>query len=475
MHSLSPSAQPPSLSRGALALAPLVERYCDGRRVAVLGAATSGLAVELARRGARLVHAYDLEPARVAEALITQAARGVSYAALTEGDLGVRDGAFDVTVIADLTEVGEPSAAIARARRLTAPSGVVIVASGAGEGALGYYDFYDAVALQLANVRMLGVVGFSGVSLVDLASGGEGEVSVDTSLAPAGREPGAFVAVASERPLSLDAFLFVELPEESPVVPAQEGDDGVELVELRAQLAASVGEVERLREDRVELVAKVAEADRRVGGAVSALADAEAVARAAEARLVEEARARELASAELAKVRLELKQARSADPRALAESAAALSRAEARERALAARVVELEGQVASAQAEAKAAAKRHAEEAAAQKAKLAARAADTTERDALIAARDAALAEVARLGARVSELDARLRARQADEARGAEGVAGDLAAAEAALRERAREIAALKREIENRGDMVRELVAQVSAFTGSDGLGARGG
>ena len=174
-------------------------------------------------------------------------------------------------------------------------------------------------------------------------------------------------------------------------------------------------------------------------------------------------------------MRLELKQARSADPRALAESAAALSRAEARERALAARVVELEGQDASAQAEAKAAAKRHAEEAAAQKAKLAARAADTTERDALIAARDAALAEVARLGARVSELDARLRARQADEARGAEGVAGDLAAAEAALRERAREIAALKREIENRGDMVRELVAQVSAFTGSDGLGARGG
>lgn len=515
MHSLSPSAPPPSFSRGALALAPLVERFCDGRRVAVLGPATSGLAVELARRGARLVHAYDPDAGRVAEALLTQAARGVSYAALTDGELGVRDGAFDVTVISDLTEVGDVAAAVARARRLTSPSGVVVVAGGVGGRALPYYELYDALSLQLANVKMLGLVEFAGLSFVDLAAGGDGDVSVDSSLAPAGREPVAFVGVASERALTLDAFCFVELAPEASVAASAAVSD-VELVELRAQLAASVGELDRLREDRAELVARVAEADRRAGGAVSALADAEAVARAAEARLVEEARARELLNTELAKAKQEHARARVAEPRALAEAAAALSRAEARERALAARVVELEASLAAASprgddarltearadvtrltralSDAKADAARLAGEltsAKAEGAKLGAALRDaqaaatrqaeaagsqsSRQRDELVTARDAALAEVGRLQARTSELDARLRAARSDEARAAEGVALDLAAAEAALRERAREIAALQREIDNRGDMVRELVAQVSAFTGAGGLGARGG
>ncbi|MCC6648558.1 MAG: hypothetical protein IT374_23695 [Polyangiaceae bacterium] len=519
MHSLSPSAQPSSPCRGALALAPLVERFCEGRRVAVLGVATSGLALELSRRGARLVHAYDPEPARVAEALITQAGRGVSYATLTDGDLGVRDGAFDVTVVCALTDLGDASAAISRARRLTSASGVVVVAGGEGEGALGYYELYDTLSLQLPDVRMLGVVDFSGVSLVDLASGGEGEVSIDTSLAPAGREPSAFVAVASARPLSLDALTLVELPATS-AAPAP-AEDGVEVIELRAQLAASAGEVERLREDRAELVARVAEADRRTGAAVSALADAEAVARASEARLVEAARARELVAAELAKQKQEAARQRPADPRPLADAQAALSRAEARERALAARVVDLEGKLASsapsgedraALAAAKSAvtsleaaladvrgaaakqerelsaardeASRHARAladatraAAAQgsRADSADRDAMKAERDAMKAERDAALADVTKLEAAIVRLEARLAALHAADARAADGGASDLAAAEATLRDRAREIAALEREVENRGDMVRALVSQLSRLTGADTPSARGG
>src|SRR6185436_12124318 len=79
-----------------------IEPLIHGRRVAILGDATAPLCELLGERGARLVHAYDPDPARAAEALArsasiarAQTASRPHYAAF-EGDLGVRDGAFDV-------------------------------------------------------------------------------------------------------------------------------------------------------------------------------------------------------------------------------------------------------------------------------------------------------------------------------------------------------------------------------------------
>src|SRR5690348_16643055 len=108
LHGLHPGFHP------SIALAPFVEALVVGRRVAVLGDATLGLADALLARGARLVHAYDPDPARVAEAIARKApafgspaagkpaARGVVHALLGD-DLGVRDGAFDAVVIPDLS------------------------------------------------------------------------------------------------------------------------------------------------------------------------------------------------------------------------------------------------------------------------------------------------------------------------------------------------------------------------------------
>src|SRR5512143_2697022 len=98
----SPDA-PPDLSRlhPSIALAPFVEALVVGRRVAVLGDVSLGLAEALLARGARLVHAYDPDAARVAEVLARRApsfgspaagrpaARGVVHAVLSD-DLGVR-------------------------------------------------------------------------------------------------------------------------------------------------------------------------------------------------------------------------------------------------------------------------------------------------------------------------------------------------------------------------------------------------
>src|SRR5262249_2181606 len=119
----------PSVVLGAY-LEPLVR----GRRVAVLGDATIGLAERLAERGARLVHAYDPDPARAAEALARgrrdrdAAHRNVTHASL-DAEGGVRDGAFDLVVVADVSHFADAVDVVRRARRLVPSNGVVVVAA----------------------------------------------------------------------------------------------------------------------------------------------------------------------------------------------------------------------------------------------------------------------------------------------------------------------------------------------------------
>src|SRR5436190_2424788 len=81
----------------ALVLGVYAEELANGARAAIFGSATLGLAEELVLRGARLVHVYDTDAPRVAEATAQGHDRSIFYGALPDsGDVGVRDGAFDL-------------------------------------------------------------------------------------------------------------------------------------------------------------------------------------------------------------------------------------------------------------------------------------------------------------------------------------------------------------------------------------------
>lgn len=222
---IEPNAMRPT--HPSMALAAYLERLVRGRRVAVLGDVTLGFGERLVDRGARLVHVYDPNAARVAEVLArtaTHRPRHLTHAVL-EGDLGVRDGAFDVVVIPDLTIFGEPTDALRKMRRLVGTTGVAVVASSNGDAprrlldkpgsdkpsTTDYYGLYDLVSLQFPVVRMLGQAPFVGYTLADFGASGELEVSVDTSLLETTEEPEIFIAIASERKVSLDPFVVVEL------------------------------------------------------------------------------------------------------------------------------------------------------------------------------------------------------------------------------------------------------------------------
>lgn len=270
----------------SMVLGPYLEALIRGRRVAILGDATSGLGEELSGRGARLVHAYDPSPARTAEGLSRAAATGsgpgrsgqsaahpVTYGLFAE-DLGVRDGAFEVVVVSDLSLFADPSDVLRRARRLTAPSGLCVVISpnpamarsfirpSAAPAAAppGYYELFDLLSLQFSVVRMIGQAPFVGYTVADFAAGSDPDVSVDTSMLDVTEEAEWFIAVGSERPIELDPFMVVQLPfnevAEALRLQFQAGGqapgDQLALADAKTQLGALSSEIEKLRERRRE-------------------------------------------------------------------------------------------------------------------------------------------------------------------------------------------------------------------------------
>jgi hypothetical protein len=229
-----PASEPPF--HPSLALAAYAEGLFGGGRVAVFGDATLGIAAELQKRGARLVHVYDSDAARAAEASAQNRNRAIYYAPLAEtGDLGVRDGAFDCAIVADLSLATDAPALLGLVRRVVSPSGAAIIASPNAEAAphlvgvpsgaapLGYYDLYEAISVHFQSVRMIGQAPFVGYAIAEFSADGDPEPTIDSSLVRSeGTEPDWFVAIASERWTRVDPFCLVEIP--ARPVPADEHD-----------------------------------------------------------------------------------------------------------------------------------------------------------------------------------------------------------------------------------------------------------
>ncbi|HKQ69213.1 MAG TPA: hypothetical protein VJT73_07735 [Polyangiaceae bacterium] len=242
---MSRGSRPP-LSRlhPAFVLCAYAEELASGARVAVFGDATVGLAEELLDRGARLVHVYDTDAARIAEATARGHDRSVFYSRLpASGDLGVRDGAFDLVIVVDLARAEDASALLAMARRVLSTAGAALLASPNSEkrrplweseqspSALGYYELYEAVAAHFASVRMIGQTPFVGYAVTEF-SAQDPEPTIDTSLAEGGKEPDFFVVLASERSVQLEAFALIEVP-----LGSAESDEHLERIASEADFS----------------------------------------------------------------------------------------------------------------------------------------------------------------------------------------------------------------------------------------------
>ncbi len=254
----------------SIVLGPYLEPIVRGRRVVVLGDSTSSLGTSLLERGARLVHVYDPDAARAAESAVRAgSSRTLVIAPLPWGELAVRDGAFDTVVVPDLGTFERPDPVIERARRLVSPNGAAVFASPNPDApgaptkgsALSYYELFDAVSLQFADVRMLGQAPFAGYVIADFAPEGDPDVVVDTSLLERGaEEPLFFLAVASRARQRLDAYALIQVPQTlvRGGVAAPQAETSSRVAPLEAELQAAHARIRDL-EDRAQLAQRVPE------------------------------------------------------------------------------------------------------------------------------------------------------------------------------------------------------------------------
>ncbi|MBX3209581.1 MAG: hypothetical protein KF764_31395 [Labilithrix sp.] len=434
----------------------------------VLGDAESSIAERLLELGARAVHVFDPDPARAANAA-REAPRGVTVRALV-ADLDVRDGAFDLAIVPDLAELDDPRAVVARLRRAVAGSGAVVAmgrakvaASGdedeppfgaeLGPAALAYGELYDAFAAEFEDVSLAGVVPFAGVVFAEL--GGTTDeapaVSVDTRLASS-PAPSVFVVVASERAPGdrrgrrpeLDPYAIVQVS--SPGEPAPDSTLALEAALAAAQLKAELLTVQldesrdRLVVADVRSVEAAARLDRAAGERDAALT------RAMELETVLAASQQTLGTLEHRLLQAE-QGTLERDDRIAALSAELDTRRSAEAPTIAIDVVDI-GEVVTRAERAEAA--------------LAAALADIATREENAATHvDTRLPDVTAIIARAERAEAALALNVADLAQLAEAHAAETAAYEQQLRDRARVVAGLEKELVRREELVRELVTSL--------------
>lgn len=284
-----------SLSSSA-ALSAFAEPFVKARRVVVFGNALSALPRLMLERGARLVHVCDSTLLRANEAAQRYATSGLSFSALGDGDLALRDAAFDTVVVEHLGAF-DAKQLVRRARKLLAPRGVALFAtpnrdthfpllqtSEPSAAPLDYYALYDLVAGEFENVRMFGQSPFVGYAIADFAAEGEIDPVIDSEFVPRGaEEPELFVALAARHRPSLNAYSLIQLPFRSvrAALGTASGDE-----KTGATVSSALSLVQKLEAQEAwiaELEGRAEAADARADDAETELENVrEALARAEE-------------------------------------------------------------------------------------------------------------------------------------------------------------------------------------------------
>lgn len=300
----------------SMVIAAYAEHLIEGRRVVVFGDSTSDLPDVLIERGARLVHVYDEDLSRVAEASARGTHKDISFAPLGQSGVLARDGAFDFGVVLNIAAFEDGKKLITRLRRALAPRGIAIVATpnpeasapllADSENASGptYYDLYEWVTAEFDEVKMLGQLPVCGYAMVDFGAEGEPDFALDTTFMPNGaEEPDWYLALASHFPVSADPFTIVQLPRAS--LPSEgEQEPSPELEELARTNAQLEAEVSRLR--KAERHAQKPREDDKTPELEQKLREREQALEQLEARLAEATTRLERAEAEVSQLKSQL-------------------------------------------------------------------------------------------------------------------------------------------------------------------------
>lgn len=392
------------------ALSIWAEPLVAGARVLVV-TGRSDAGARLSALGARSVHAFD--PAK--------------------GELDVRDGAFDVVLVPDVGVFPDTTAGIRRLRRLVSQEGAIVAVAralvdGATSGTfpevapakLEYAQMYDVFALQFEHVVLSGLLPFDGIVFAELGQDEDVAVSVDTQLAPT-LAPDVFVIVASHEPVDIEPYAIVQTAARAASAPqivvAPSPDLSAQLVEAQLRADTNWTQLEHARRVIDGQIARERTLEQRVEK-LAAERDA-MITRATELEGIAQAAQQAIAGVER---------------RLAAAEQGLLERDD--------RIAALQGEL------------------------------DAVQRTGEDLGAPLDEAEIAELVARAERAESALALHVQDLAHVAEAHASETHALEAQLRERARVIAAMEKELVRREQLVRELVASLEEARedGTNGL-----
>lgn len=167
-----------------------VEPLLEKSRVLLIGSALTRVPEMILARGARLCHVADPDPRRVAQAASQNTERRITYSHWSEAL--VRDGAYDIAVVANLEEHDRPQEILEGARRAIAADGLAIVSSAASqspsgllsrpERSLSYADLERFTRGAFPSVTFLAQTPFVGFAVVSLSLSTAPIPSLDNAL-----------------------------------------------------------------------------------------------------------------------------------------------------------------------------------------------------------------------------------------------------------------------------------------------------
>ncbi|MBP6832963.1 MAG: hypothetical protein KA978_19405 [Deltaproteobacteria bacterium] len=184
-----------------------------GRRIAVVGTSSGDVAHRARALGAHTVISFG------------GVAEDIAVRALTPGAIAAFHGKLDVIVVPDATAVPSLVAVLDEARRALGSDGILVVGAepedapvpmevSGRSSPMGFAQLHELCAARFGEVRMVGRGPFVGYTLATLDEAAEG-VALDTRLVDGDPpKPEAFIAVASDSAVALEALAVVQVAPE---------------------------------------------------------------------------------------------------------------------------------------------------------------------------------------------------------------------------------------------------------------------
>ena len=223
-----------------------IEDLLEGQRVLEVGCGSGAGAHYLARRALQVI-SVDPSASALDNSRYAYSQPNLTFMRTEPANFQLKDNSFDMVLVPELKRFSTWGAFMPELRRVLKPGGTALFAVSNGDrgGAEGMAlaEFEEYLSHTFPNIRLMGEIPFSGVTVADFNPDGDASPLLDCSLVPEDEDPSTYVALCSGAPLSSLGYGVLQIP------GGETGDEELQL--LRAELEQARQQLQKApRQDR---------------------------------------------------------------------------------------------------------------------------------------------------------------------------------------------------------------------------------